>query len=689
MYQRVIDIATGKEEMIDFIPVNTYATASRIPDALFAHMHDYVDHTRAAYPEQDWTPPPTYFEQIQSDFNLAPESLIKSKDISYRAEKSGTPCDLFLSIKRHGGFTRHMMRAYADFESMNQKQTEIDSLHELELAHSRLTKHGYSYAMSDDQITEFGKEKSYQFAKRVFALRGAGEAEQFREACDCLHSLGLGFNPSVIEKTEENGELYALTNRAIDEKWLIRQLRRKCAYELERVARDLSLVQRHKQIYCSDYSVLRHRDRIKSNQTALEKTVAYDEQNPDCWFTMSELSGKSVSNPAIRRAEMFTRLKGFEQIAQESKHSAMFYTLTSPSRFHCSSNGAVNPKWLEAGRPTVQHTHDYLMKVWQDMRKWMDKNEIKVYGMRIVEPHQDGTPHHHFLLFMEKHHAKLVTKEFKRLALVDSPNEKGAKKRRFTSETIDFNRGSAVGYVAKYLSKNVDGQHIETDRNSNLSGIEAAERVVTWARVNQIRQFQFIGGPSVTVWRELRRLREEFKEDDAMFTDLSQEEHFLLEKVRRSADEGDWKAFCYAMGGVLVKRKDQTVKSSYSAVNTVEKLIDSHGEFVATRYGDAAQARLNGLIFRDVFITTRFKTWKTANKEQFIRAQQQIMDGVVDWFDVLEREREYERMQEENYQQYERLCAEHEELQMLMLYAEPLEIDAMCWVGAAPPDTWH
>lgn len=57
MYQRVIDIATGREEMIDFIPVNTYATASRIPDALFAHMHDYVDHTRASYPEQEWTPP--------------------------------------------------------------------------------------------------------------------------------------------------------------------------------------------------------------------------------------------------------------------------------------------------------------------------------------------------------------------------------------------------------------------------------------------------------------------------------------------------------------------------------------------------------------------------------------------------------------------------------------------------------
>ncbi|MEF1214415.1 replication endonuclease, partial [Vibrio alginolyticus] len=162
-------------------------------------------------------------------------------------------------------------------------------------------------------------------------------------------------------------------------------------------------------------------------------------------------------------------------------------------------------------------------------------------------------------------------------------------------------------------------------KGSSLSGSDAAERVVTWARVNQIRQFQFIGGPSVTVWRELRRLRDEFKEDDALFTDLSQDEHFLLEKVRRSADEGDWKAFCYAMGGVFVKRKDQPVKAEYSVSTSIEKLIASGGEYSSTRYGDMA---------------------------------------------------------------YEKHLALYDEMEALLL-TDPQEINASCWVGAAPPDMMH
>lgn len=287
--------------------------------------------------------------------------------------------------------------------------------------------------------------------------------------------------------------------------------------------------------------------------------------------------------------------------------------------------------------------------------------------MRIVEPHQDGTPHHHLLLFMEKSARKFVTSEFRRLAMADSPDEKGAKKARFKAEVIDWSQGSAVGYVAKYLSKNIDGQHIDSDKGSSLSGSDAAERVVTWARVNQIRQFQFIGGPSVTVWRELRRLRDEFKEDDALFTDLSQDEHFLLEKVRRSADEGDWKAFCYAMGGVFVKRKDQPVKAEYSVSTSIEKLISSGGEYSSTRYGDMAQARLNGLMFHKIFIATRFRTWKTENKQQFIRAQQGIMSNVVDYFDALEREKEYERMYDDLYEQYEKHLALYDEMEALLL----------------------
>ncbi|WP_269472609.1 replication endonuclease [Vibrio taketomensis] len=61
----------------------------------------------------------------------------------------------------------------------------------------------------------------------------------------------------------------------------------------------------------------------------MENTVAFDVDNADNWFTLAELSDKSVSNRDIRRGEMFVRLRGFEEIAKENGYCAMFYTSTA------------------------------------------------------------------------------------------------------------------------------------------------------------------------------------------------------------------------------------------------------------------------------------------------------------------------------------------------------------------------
>lgn len=674
MRELVIDLASGKQEYIEFVPVHSWNSTEHIEDNLFNHRFHYADHTRPDYPmaaRAMTTLDAQIYSHDKSDFITRPTS---------------NPCfDLPKTLHRNGAFAPHMTRAYTD---ILKARDAIQAASAVTEAHERLTTHGYSYAMSDDEISALAKRKSRDFARVINAIPEEFSQARFDKVVQLLDSLGLAFSEDSINHATTNCELFALVNRALDEHWLVRQLRRKCAYEVECVARDLALVQRRKQVYCSDFSLHRQRDRNSSNRIALDNTVAYDENDLSNYFTLSELSAKSVSNPEVRRSEMFVRLRGFEEIAQESNHDAVFFTVTAPSRFHCVSNGRINDNWINADKPDAKQAHGHLMSVWSKLRKFLDKNKVKVYGMRIVEPHQDGTPHHHLLLFMEKAHRKLVVNEFRRLAMVDSPDEKGAKKFRFKAEVIDWSQGSAVGYVAKYLSKNIDGQHIDSDKGSSLTGSDAAERVVTWARVNQIRQFQFIGGPSVTVWREMRRLREEFKEDDALFTDLNQDEHFLLESVRRAADEGYWKAFCYAMGGVFVKRNDQTVKAEYTVSNAIEKLIASGGEYSPTRYGDMAQARLNGLMFQKVFIATRFRNWKTENKEKFLRAQQGIMSNVVDYFDALEREQEYQRMCDDLYSQYEKHLAMYEEMEALLLTA-PEEIMPTNKEGEAPPDWWH
>ena len=653
---RTVEVSPGKFETIDFVqfsdPNRLRFWSEEDKDYLFDHIKTFVDHTS----------PSNKYRALRTQA-LANSILVRDVTDSFSPINNEFCGDLYRMLFRHGDFGRHMKRSF--LEVVDNKNSDI-ALIELQAAHSRLMVGSYSAAMSDDEIKALAAAKSFAFKKDIFSLP---EDERFDRACVLLQTLGLSFRSGLIKEKDKKGELFSLVNRACDEIFLRRQLRKKCAYTVEQVARDLSLVQRKKQVYCSDFSVMRQRERNLSNRIALENTVAYDPNDMDNWFTIAELADKSVSNPELRRGEMFTRLRGFEEIAQEFGHVAAFYTDTAPSRFHAVSKGSVNKNWLQGCKPTAKQAHLHLLDIWQALGKVLAKKDIKVYGMRIVEPHQDGTPHHHYLLFMLPEHRDIVTQEFHRLAFKDSPEEIGAKEHRFTSEYIDPLKGSAVGYVAKYLSKNIDGQHIDSDKNSSLSGIEAAERVVAWARVNQIKQFQFIGGPSVTVWREMRRLREEFKEDDVLLSDITETEHFMLEKIRKAADVGDWKDFCAAMGGVFVKRKDQPVRVQYNAPDAIEKLLSS-GEYSPTRFGDAAQGRISGLMFKKVFLCTRFCNWQTENKEKFLAAQGRIMSGVVDFFDALEAEKEYERMCEKRYQEYEDACAYYEELEALMLFGD-------------------
>ncbi len=126
---------------------------------------------------------------------------------------------------------------------------------------------------------------------------------------------------------------------------------------------------------------------------------------------------------------------------------------------------------------------------------------------RVAEPHHDGTPHWHLLLFLRPEEVEFATAVFRKHALKEDGYEPGAQ-HRFTVTPIDEKFGSATGYIAKYISKNIDGYGMdgELDDESGQPVKEMAKRVRAWASRWNIRQFQQIGGAPVTTWRELRRL---------------------------------------------------------------------------------------------------------------------------------------------------------------------------------------
>lgn len=332
--------------------------------------------------------------------------------------------------------------------------------------------------------------------------------------------------PPDVEKFGAYGSLM----RLCDAKFWRRALRKQHARGLEKLEIKAGAVHFKAGIYSSDDNVFRRREQKARNARILENVKAVNDEGQE--YTLAELSALNVSNPKIRRMELMTRIRGFEEIATERGLVGEFYTLTAPSKFHAYKKGkngrAIRNEKFNGATPS--ETQRYLAEQWERVRAHWAEYGIKPFGFRVVEPHHDSTPHWHLLLFMPFSQIKKARETFRYYALQVDGNETGAKKQRFKAVSIDPKKGSAAGYVAKYISKAIDGYAVDYDL-FGVDAVKAAERIETWASTWGIRQFQQIGGASVTVWRELRRLEDE-------------QPSALLEAARQAADAGDWAEYC-------------------------------------------------------------------------------------------------------------------------------------------------
>ena len=82
-------------------------------------------------------------------------------------------------------------------------------------------------------------------------------------------------------------------------------------------------------------------------------------------------------------------------------------------------------------RRKPRDTQRYLNKVWAQLRAQFAKRGIGFFGFRGVEPHHDGTPHWHLLMYVKPEHKDDVIHLFRKKALELDGDEFGAKKYRF------------------------------------------------------------------------------------------------------------------------------------------------------------------------------------------------------------------------------------------------------------------
>ena len=378
-------------------------------------------------------------------------------------------------------------------------------------------------------------------------------------------------------------DILAAMARMIDEKWWRGQLRKLHARYLENAARQLGLVCKRKGGYCSSITLSRRRIQKKRNQGLLENLLAENDQGQV--YTLDELSDMGVSNPVNRRNELMARISGFERFADadaDIEWQAVFITATCPSKFHSHNRGGIRNKRWDGSTP--RDAQKYLSKVWSLVRSKWQKAGVSRFGFRIAEPHHDGCPHWHLLLWIPKDQVDHAMSIYRLYSLAMDGEERGADLRRFRFDLIDSDAGSATGYISKYISKNVDGLTADGESWSSDS-VRTAWRVEAWASTWGLRQFQQIGGASVTVWRELRRLS-------------VPESNEQLEAIRLAADDGDWSEYTRLMGGPTVGRDDQPIRSMMIVVSDK-----------TNAYGEAIR-RLWGLVVLGLDeVQTRVREW--------------------------------------------------------------------------------
>lgn len=428
----------------------------------------------------------------------------------------------------------------------------------------RLAVSKVSLASNDAELRAQAAEEAKGVRDYLADVLSMGTSASLRLALGERVRLALGVIPASLER--QDLALDALIARLTDEKWWRRQFRAVVARHVEAIARELGFVHKRAGNYVSDESLTRRRQQKARNSKMLETTLAENEAGQV--YTLAELAKLSVSNPKNRYAELMVRARGMEAFAKRHDMQALFMVVTCPSRFHARyETGGRNAKWDNSNPRDGQN---YLCTLWARVRADLERAGITYYGLRTVEPHHDGTPHWNFLIFAKPLELSLIRMALRQASLLDSPDDAGAAERRFKCEQVSEEKGGAAAYISKYISKTVDGEYVDTDHESGEPGEVAAERATAWARTWGIRQFQSIGMPPVTVWREVRRTGK---------ATVPAQQSELFPELKAAVEMQLWDRFIELTGG-LVKRAKRKVAITW-------RTHDDQGAPLKNMYGEA------------------------------------------------------------------------------------------------------
>lgn len=463
----------------------------------------------------------------------------------------------------------------------------------------------------------------------------------------------------IIKKTNRT-RLEYIAIRLGDAEFIERNLEKQVVRVREYIELLMGNVNAHKANYCSYNAVKNYIASQKQQEQWKSEMIVQDVDNPELQITLKDAADASTANRVNRRNELMTRIRGFEDVATRANMAACMVTLTCPSKYHSSSK-----KYDGATPPQAQK---YLTSLWDRARSKLNRDKIEYFGLRVAEPHADACPHWHMIVFCAPaqftdlkaalyHHATFEEpEEIEHLSFEDANNQDKSQPGhpRIDFLDIDPSKGTASGYIAKYVAKNIDASYTgelvdnntKTGKDSDRTVKENLNAVLAWASLWRIRQFQFLGSPSVGLWRELRRFMHDYaiKEEDFKNGDFERVGLCPCDFVDlcNFADAGDWGGFV----DTLAKIHKAITKSEYkryrakgyapkSALKQAKESAKINRPNLAkqeneNKYGETAKKTI-GIIVAGFEFVTRSTKWAIRTVAQAAQALSSWSDSVASW----------------------------------------------------------
>src|SRR2546430_1776196 len=346
--------------------------------------------------------------------------------------------------------------------------------------------------MIDAEIRGLADRRAMHVGERIDAIMVAmPESALLGWLNDTVQRLGARRDAFTLDAEDPAESLRQAMARARCPTWWRRQLRRAVVQLREQEGRARGEVCARRQLYVTDDTLRRRVEQNARNAAMLEATELESEDGET--LRLSVAAGASTSNRSIRRGELMTRIRGCEEWAEAHGMAGLFTTNTAPSRFHPMRHheygGGANPNADGTYGPMQPNgprdAQAWLRGTWAKARARLAELRVPFFGFRVAEPHHDGCPHWHMLLWTAPEHVDTLRRVLRAQWLKDHPDEPGAGEHRF--KAVAMERGGAAGYIAKYIAKNIDdaampieGQQ-DDEAGRDLFGGNAAKRVEAWA----------------------------------------------------------------------------------------------------------------------------------------------------------------------------------------------------------------